>query len=340
VKEALRTIEVPRCTVCGELGRALYGGLRDRVFSVPGVWSIARCPQASCGLLWLNPMPSQEDVHRVYESYYTHVAPPRRRGALGRLLAAAKRGYVANHFDYQATGLDRALGLLAWLYPGRPAELDFSVMWLHGERRGRLLDIGAGSGWLIENMNALGWKAEGLDFDPRAVELARARGLTVHRGGLLEAGFEPESFDAVTMSHNIEHVHDPVAWLAEARRVLRPGGRLALATPNTRSYLHRRFREHWFPLEPPRHLHLFNRQSLDAVLQRAGFTQYRLFTSSRDAPGVFLASRAIRKSGRCDANAGAAGADRLRGRMVQLRELQAMLLDSDAGEDLVAMALR
>jgi 2-polyprenyl-3-methyl-5-hydroxy-6-metoxy-1,4-benzoquinol methylase len=340
VTQPLRTIEVPRCMVCGELGRALYGGLRDRVSSVPGAWSVARCPQARCGLLWLNPMPSREDVHRVYQTYYTHVAPARRGGAMGRLFAAAKRGYVANHFGYEATGFDRALGLLAWLYPGRPAELDFSVMWLHSERRGRLLDVGAGNGWLIENLSALGWEAEGLDFDPRAVELARARGLKVHQGGLLDAGFAAQSFDALTMSHNIEHVHDPVAWLAEAHRILRPGGRLALATPNTGSYLHRRFREHWFPLEPPRHLHLFNRQSLEPVLRRAGFTQYRLFTSSRDAAGVFMASRAIRKSGRCDANAGAAAADRLRGRAVQLRELGGMLLDGDAGEDLVALALR
>ena len=340
MKPPLRTIEVPRCTVCGELGQPLYSGLRDRVSSVPGAWSVARCPQTNCGLLWLNPMPSREDVHRVYETYYTHAAPARRAGALSRLLAAAKRGYVANHFGYEAAGLDRALGLLAWLYPGRPAELDFSVLWLHSGKRGRLLDVGAGSGWLIENMSALGWEAEGLDFDAHAVELARARGLTVHQGGLLEAGFEPESFDAVTMSHNIEHVHDPVAWLAEVRRILRPGGRLALATPNTGSYLHRRFREHWFPLEPPRHLHLFNRQSLDAVLRKAGFTQHRLFTSSRDAAGVFLASRSIWRSGRCDANARPAGADPLRGRLVQLRELQAMVLDADAGEDLVAVALR
>jgi len=336
VTQPLRTIDVPRCMVCGEPGRTLYGGLRDRVSSVPGTWSIARCPRAGCGLLWLNPMPSPEDVHRVYEVYYTHAAPARRRGAIGRLTAAAKRGYVANHFGYEAGAFERALGLPAWLYPGRPAELDFSVLWLHAGKHGRLLDVGAGSGWLIENLSALGWRAEGLDFDPRAVELARARGLTMHLGGLLDAGFEPESFDAVTMSHNIEHVHDPVAWLAQARRLLRPGGRLALATPNTASYLHRRFREHWFPLEPPRHLHLFNRRSLDAVLRKAGFAEYRLFTSSRDAAGFLSASRSIRESGRCDANARPAGADRLWGRMVQLREL----LDADAGEDLVALAVR
>ena len=349
MKEELRTTQAPRCLLCGEPGRPLYSGLRDRVSSVPGEWSIARCPNASCGLLWLNPMPAREDLHRVYETYYTHVERPRPGGALGWLFAAAKRGYVANHFRYEKTAsrLDRMLGLLAWLYPGRPAELDFSIMWLKAPPArpsvgciGRLLDVGTGNGWLLEHMNALGWKAEGLDFDPRAIELARAKGLTVYTGGLLDARFAPASFDAVTMSHSIEHVHDPVEWLSEARRILRPGGRLAIATPNTRSFLHRRFHEHWFPLEPPRHLHLFNRQALESALRRSGFGRFRLFTSSRDAAGVFLASLSIRRSGRCDVRIAPPRARRVAGRMIQLAELQRTLVDPDAGEDLVALAER
>jgi SAM-dependent methyltransferase len=141
-------------------------------------------------------------------------------------------------------------------------------------------------------MHALGWNAEGLDFDKRAIERAKAKGLVMHLGGLPEQRFPAASYDAVTMSHSIEHVHDPVGWLAEARRVLRPRGRLALATPNAHSLLHRRFGRNWFPLEPPRHLHLFNRAALESALRKAGFGRFRLFTSARDATGVF-ASRTI-----------------------------------------------
>jgi 2-polyprenyl-3-methyl-5-hydroxy-6-metoxy-1,4-benzoquinol methylase len=335
----ISTVAVQCCISCGERGVALYSGLRDRLFDAPGTWSLVRCPAARCGLIWLDPMPVREDVHKAYERYYTH-APRRRAGALDRLFAAAKRGYLANHFGYRggASAADRTLGLLPWIYPGRSAELDFSVMWLEARGRGRLLDVGAGNGWLVRNMNSLGWQAEGVDFDPLSVEKARSEGLKMHLGSLLEQRFGDSSFDAVTMSHIIEHVHDPGAWLAEAHRILRPGGRLALATPNTRSYLHRHFREHWFSLDPPRHLHLFNRAVLESALRRAGFERFSLFTSIRDANGAFLGSRAILKRGRYDMIARPPVLDSAGGRGLQLLEAIRLLSDRDAGEDLVALA--
>jgi 2-polyprenyl-3-methyl-5-hydroxy-6-metoxy-1,4-benzoquinol methylase len=336
----MRTSDVWKCILCAERGRSLYGGLRDRLFAAPGVWSILQCPDATCGLLWLNPMPVPEDIGKAYETYYTHHVERPRGGALSGLLDAAKRGYIANRYGYEASLLERVAGLLPWIYPGRSSELDFSVMWLEAGRRGRLLDVGAGSGWLVEHMRSLGWAAEGVDFDPRAVERARSRGLNVALGGLREQRFGDESYDAVTMSHSIEHVHDPVAWLAEVRRVLKPGGRLALATPNTRSLLHRRFGEHWFALDPPRHLHLFNRVALDRVLRRAGFERFRLFTSVRDANGAFIGSSHIRKHGRHDMTGRLPAAERAIGRAAQLGEAARMLVDSDAGEDLVAVAER
>ena len=336
---AVRTLHVPRCILCGADGGELYAGLRDRLFAAPGVWSVARCTGSGCGLLWLDPMPAPEELPRLYEVYYTHATERPRGRLVDRLFLAAKRGYVANRFGYAASALERAAGLLPWIYPGRAAELDFSVMWL-AAGSGRLLDVGSGSGWLVQHMQSLGWEAEGVDFDPHAVELARARGLKVRLGGLHEQRFAAESFDALTMSHSIEHVHDPVALLAEARRVLRAGGRLAVATPNAASLLHRWFGPHWFPLDPPRHLHLFNRAALGAALRAAGFTRASVFTSVRDANGAFLGSRSIRRSGRHDMTSPQGPLNQLLGRAVQLAESVRLLFDADAGEDLVALAYK
>jgi len=336
----IATRPAPRCMLCGEEGRLLYAQLRDRLFSAPGEWSVRLCADRFCGLMWLDPMPEVSEIYKAYETYYTHAEALARPGGLARLFAAAKRGYLANHYGYGegVSVAERLAGLLPWLYPGRPAELDFSVMWLSRSTRGRLLDVGAGAGWLVAHMQRLGWRAEGLDFDSKAVARARARGLVVYLGTLASQRFADASFDAVTMSHSIEHVHDPVAWLAEAHRILRPSGRLALATPNSASMLHRRFCQNWFPLDPPRHLQLFNRLALDAALRRAGFTRLRLFTSVRDANGAYLGSRAIRKRGHYDMTARHPALARFAARMVQLRELERSAANPDAGEDLVALA--
>lgn len=334
----IRTQPAPRCCLCGSEGRALYSGLRDRLFSASGEWSHRECPRPDCGLVWLDPMPVAEDIHLAYQSYYTHEEPRRSQSLLARLFAAAKRGYVANHFGYAASFAQRLAGLLPWVYPGRRAELDFSVMWLEAQPGGRVVDVGAGSGWLVEHLAALGWQAEGLDMDPQVVERARGRGLALRAGGLAEQHYAAASFDAVTMAHSIEHVHDPAAWLAEARRVLKAGGRLALATPNARSLLHRRYRESWFALDPPRHLHLFNREALAAALRKAGFERFRVFTSVRDANGAWLGSRAIRATGRHDMMAPGPAAARVQARLFQLAESWRLRIDPDAGEDLVALA--
>jgi 2-polyprenyl-3-methyl-5-hydroxy-6-metoxy-1,4-benzoquinol methylase len=314
--------------------------MRDRLFDAPGEWNMVQCARADCGLLWLDPMPLAEDLGLAYARYYTHDPGPKRVGILSSLFAAAKRGYLANAWGYghDVTAIHRMLGVLPLVYPGRKTELDFSVMWLGAACRGRLLDVGAGRGILVEGLRALGWKAEGLDFDPAAVQSARERGLTFHLGGLAEQRFPDRAFDAITMSHSLEHVHDPVAWLAEARRILRPGGRLALATPNSRSVLHGWFGAHWFSLDPPRHLHLFNRDALSSALRKAGFARLRVFTSIRDVNGSWRGSRNIRKRGRHDMVAPAGPALNALGRLVQLYVAARAVGDPDAGEELVALA--
>jgi len=336
----IRTTAAPTCVICGSAGRPKYSGLPDRQHATPGEWTLSECTNPRCRMLWLDPMPIAEDIGQAYAEYYTHASSVP-RSALG-LVETAKRAYLAIRWGYTFEGsvAEKLLGVAAYLYPWRRVGLDFSVMWLESSRAGRLLDVGAGSGTLVARMAALGWQAEGLDFDPRSVASARGRGLTMHLGGLDEAGFPESSFDAVTMSHSLEHVHNPVWWLAAARRILKPGGRLTLATPNTRSLLHRLYGQHWFALDPPRHLYLFNRGALAAALHRAGFEAFRIFTVARDARGQWRASRDIRRTGHHDFLSAAPLFQRDAGGAIRFCEAAMTLVDRDAGEELIALAVK
>ncbi len=74
----------------------------------------------------------------------------------------------------------------------------------------------------------------------------------------------------LSLTHVIEHVHDPVDLLRECGRVLRPGGRMMVETPNAESSGHRLFGIAWHGLDAPRHLYLFSPTSLLVCAQKAG----------------------------------------------------------------------
>ena len=96
--------------------------------------------------------------------------------------------------------------------------------------RGRILDLGCGTGGVLQHLQGLG-DAVGLDPAPEAARYCRRRALPMVLGSGLELPFADGSFDAVLALDVIEHVPDDVAMLREARRVLRPGGTLVVTVP-------------------------------------------------------------------------------------------------------------
>jgi SAM-dependent methyltransferase len=161
---------------------------------------------------------------------------------------------------------------------------------------GRLLDIGCGNGSFLSEANRLGWSATGIEIDPRAVRAGRTAGLDIREGGLPDTRLPGEHFDAVTLSHVIEHVHDPLAALAEVGRLLKPGGQVSLATPNLDSTGSSVFKQRWRGLEAPRHLVLFNPAALEAAVRAAGFVDVRRLPAVPSALGYFTLSWRMRFS--------------------------------------------
>ena len=331
---AIRTHAIPECPLCGAAGEALYERLIDRIFSAPGSWRMARCPRPDCGLLWLDPAPVAEELPRIYAGYYTH----RPMGARGDLATRIRRwireGHAADRYGtrVRAAPIKRFLSVAGGaIRPGLREGLDQLMMHLEPRRGGRLLDVGCGEGRSLGALRELGWTVEGVDFDPAAVEVARARGLNVRVGGLADQAYRERSFDAITMSHLIEHVPDPVALLREARRILSPGGRLVVLTPNASSLGHRRHGRDWRGLEPPRHLQVFGPTSLARAADQAGFPPGTLRSLATGARFFELERRKVASKGRESiADRGAADA-------FAREERRALATDPWAGEELLMM---
>ena len=272
----IRDTPCPRCILCGGPGEFAYLNQPDRLFGAGGTWNLKRCINRDCGLIWLDPMPVPEDIGKAYAHYYTHAARDgnHRAGWLKRVYKLMRREYLAGKYNYPMGSRSMAiksLGKLLYLFPVRRNDIDSEARHLRVIPQGRLLDVGCGSGEWLASMRELGWVVQGVDFDENAVNVARQNGLEVHCGSLEQQNFPNDSFDAVTLNHVVEHVPDPVGTLTECARILKPGGKLILFTPNSASLSHQLFKQNWRGLEPPRHLNLFSMPALRQSLGLAGF---------------------------------------------------------------------
>ena len=273
---------VEQCPLCqSHSRRLLYDKLGDRVFfCAPGRWTLYSCDQCSCA--YLDPRPTLASIGRAYLTYYTHqaggkhgVMPPTVRFRRQRL--ALNNGYLNRRWGYQLQPVYKFSYWLSFLFPLRRSRLDHMVRSLafttvpDQTRPPRLLDIGCGNGDFLAYIQTLGWAGQGLELDSAAANRARQAGLAVQTGPLTPTSFAPDSFDGITISHVIEHLHNPIEVLESCYRILRPGGVLWIATPNMASYGQAKFKQNWLNLDPPRHLLLFNFQNLKELLKRVGF---------------------------------------------------------------------
>ena len=176
---------------------------------------------------------------------------------------------------------------------GRKREL---VQKTTGLKTGRILDVGTGTGFLLNEMKRNGWQVTGTEKSDNARDFSKKEfGLEIHEPDQLFQ-FEKESFDAITLWHVMEHIHKLNETIATFSKLLKPNGKLIIAVPNPNSYDARHYKEFWAAYDVPRHIWHFGPEQMKQFGEKHGFRLTRTAPMPFDAFYVSMLSEKYKKS--------------------------------------------
>lgn len=137
-----------------------------------------------------------------------------------------------------------------------------------GLQKGAIADIGAGTGAFLHTLQQAGWNIQGIEPDATARQRAgELYGLSLDGPDQLSA-LATGHFDAVTMWHVLEHVHDLHGYIDTVKRIVKPGGKIIIAVPNYTSYDAKVYKEHWAAYDVPRHLYHFSPGAMEQLMEK------------------------------------------------------------------------
>jgi SAM-dependent methyltransferase len=218
---------------------------------VKGTYDIVRCP--SCAFGRLDPVPDAASVAESYDldEYYTHAD---KREPTARPFTSRLKSHLAWRFDHGTEPND------AWL-----------DQWI-GKGLKRACDVGCGGGDLLLKLEHRGIEAVGVEPDDAARNFAVSKGATVFSGTAEDLPAElGGNFDAVFMSHVLEHTRDCMKALRNLYDILTPGGYLCVEVPNNTCRGLESAGTSWYWLDAPRHLNFFSESNLRSAARSAGF---------------------------------------------------------------------
>jgi len=259
-------VEVATCQVCGsEDHRTLFEEHPYRV---------RRCQE--CSLVFVTPRWDDTHIQRVYDADYWNSDSPKTIGYAD---------YAGEAELYLKTYRRRLRLVKEQVTPG-----------------GRILDVGCAAGYFLRVMRDAGYEVYGVELSHAIAQHAidHLGADRVHVGTLEEAsgapGFEPGSFDLVTLWDVIEHVPDPQALLRQAAAMLVPSGNLIIETQNVDSRFAGLLGRRWHHYKHEEHIYHFSPSTMPRLLEQGGFRMTRM-TSDYGGKYVsfgFIAERAAR----------------------------------------------
>ncbi|MDI9256075.1 class I SAM-dependent methyltransferase [Flavobacterium sedimenticola] len=153
--------------------------------------------------------------------------------------------------------------------------------------KGRLLDIGAGTGDFLVTAQKDGWQTTGIEPSTKAKAIAQAKGVTFVE---VLSDLESQSFDVITMWHVLEHVPNLDEYITELKRLIKPNGTIVIAVPNFKSFDAEYYGKYWAAFDVPRHIWHFSKTTIGKLFAEKGMKLTEVLPMKFDSFYVSLLS--------------------------------------------------
>lgn len=257
--------ELSFCPVCNSQSFSLYMNCQDH-FLTGETFNIMEC--TNCGFRFTNPRPEYKELGRYYQStaYISHSNT--RKGLFNWIYQKVRKYTLAQKYR-----------MISSLSAGSS-----------------ILDIGCATGEFLAYMKKKSWITTGIEPD----ENARKMAVDNHQLHVFPEShintLEEDSFDVITLWHVLEHVSDLKGRMQDLQRLLKPGGIILIAVPNSDSFDATHYKSNWAAYDVPRHLYHFTKESIEKLLKNYGFKLSKIFPMKFDAYYVSILSEKYGKN--------------------------------------------
>lgn len=234
-------IHYSHCPVCQSAN--ISPALSAKDFTVSSqIFSINKCND--CTVMFTQDVPPQDAIGTYYasENYVSHSNT--QKGLVNRLYHIIRKKTLVTKRNL----LKKETGISA----------------------GKILDVGCGTGAFLNEMKNNGWQITGLEPD----ETARKNAIELFNIEPLPSpeifNLPSESFDAITLWHVLEHVHQLQGYTAQLKKLLTKKGKLFIAVPNYTSWDAQHYKEYWAAYDVPRHLYHFSPAGINTLMRAHG----------------------------------------------------------------------
>lgn len=234
----------------------ICGGKEAHLIKHESVWDVVQCD--SCSFVYVTPLPGEQFLYQHYQTYLP-----------------ASDAHIAQWRTMMGSIFQRSLD---------------AIEARRSHDKGTLLDIGCGYGFFLELARQGGWDVYGLEPCAHARAHAELKSLNVASEDLFTRAYKNEMFDVITLFYVLEHLPDPLKYLKEINRILKPGGLLLVRVPHTTPLVRflAMFRIPNRLYDVPSHLSDFSPSTIALALEKTGFNEIHTFPGGATRPHAFI----------------------------------------------------